>query len=102
VGQAVCAIAALGILVWITRRVRDGQAAIAAMAAATGFCVPFLGEYDMLILAIPVAWLLAEGQRSGWLPFERANLIALYLAPLAVRGVLLSVVRRVAQPYDPG
>ena len=115
-GQLVCAAAAVGVLVWLMRRVRDGRAAVAAMVAATGFCVPFLGEYDLPILAIPGAWLIAEARRSGWLPFERALLIVLYLAPAAItvasdRGVplaplavgllLLSVARRVSQPYDP-
>ena len=111
-GQAICAAAAVGVLVWAARRARDGRAAVAAMVAATGFCVPFLGEYDLPIMAIPGVWLIAEARRSGWLPFERAILVVLYLAPAAItllsdRGIplaplavgllLLSVVRRVGR-----
>jgi hypothetical protein len=65
------------------------------MTAATGFCVPFLGEYDLPILAIPGAWLIASAEREGWLPLERLSVIALYIAPfvvtvLAPRGVPLA------------
>jgi alpha-1,2-mannosyltransferase len=93
--QALCAAGAIGFLVWAARRCRDGTAAIAAMTAATGFCVPFLGEYDLPILAIPGAWLIASAEREGWLPLERLSVIALYIAPfvvtvLAPRGVPLA------------
>ena len=115
-GQGLCAAVAIGFLVWAARRAPDGRAAIAAMAAATGFCVPFLGEYDLPILAIPGVWLIAQAGRHGWLRFERGILLTLYLAPAAItlaagHGIplappsvlllLLAMVRRLSRSYDP-
>jgi hypothetical protein len=68
----------------VARRLPDGRAVIAVMAAATGFCVPFLGEYDMPILAIPGAWLIAEARRTGWRPHELPAMVLLYLAPAVI------------------
>ncbi len=114
--QAIGALAAAGFLLWAARRAPDGKAAMAAMLAATGFCVPFLGEYDLPILIVPAAWLIAEADRNGWLPFERAALLLLYLSPMIVKLaaghaipfgppamalLLLSVARRLRRPYDP-
>lgn len=114
-GQAICAAAAVAGLIWAVRRAPNGQAAIAAMVAATGLCVPFMGEYDMPFLAIPAAWLFAEAKRSGALPFERAIMMLLYIAPfvnlvsagqgvsiapLATALLLASVLRRLARPND--
>ncbi len=40
---------------------RSGRAEGAAIAACVPFCSPFMLEYDLLILAVPMAWLLGEG-----------------------------------------
>lgn len=115
IGQAICAAIAVAFLIWAARRAPDGKAAIAAMVAATGLCVPFLGEYDLPVLAIPGAWMVSQARRSGWLPYEQAILIVLYLAPfgftvasergiplapLAVGTLLFCIARRLASRYD--
>ena len=62
-------------------------------------------------LAVPLAWLLAEARRTGFLPWERAAFVALMvspavayaavlawevpLAPLVSAGVFATVLRRV-------
>ncbi len=109
---AVCAIVALVLAVW---RRPGGAAEIAVMVAATSLCVPFLGVYDLVILAVPGAWLIGEALRSGWLPYERvaiallylsplivvpANAVAVPLAPLADAALLALVVRRIRQPLQ--
>ena len=83
---------------------------MALMVATTCLCVPFFANYDMVILAIPGAWLISEAVTSGWLPFERVTLAALYvtpfamipagsngvpLAPAAVVGLVILLVRRI-------
>ena len=45
------------------------------------FCSPFLLEYDLVILAVPMAWLLSEALRDGFRPAETIALVAAYLAP---------------------
>jgi len=71
-------------LVALTRRRPGGVAEIAILVTATGFCVPFLGQYDLVIFAVPGAWLVSEATRTHWLPYERATLALLYVAPLAI------------------
>jgi len=52
------------------------------MVAATPFAVPYFYEYDAVILAVPMAWLLGEAVRTGFLPGERGALLAAFAAPL--------------------
>jgi alpha-1,2-mannosyltransferase len=69
----------------VTLRTRPGGAAeIALMVAVTGLCVPFFGNYELVILAIPGAWLAAQATTRGWLSYERVTLAALYLTPFAM------------------
>ena len=60
---------------------RSGKAEIAAIAACMPFCSPFMLEYDLIILAVPMAWLLGEALRDGFRRGELAALVAAYLAP---------------------
>lgn len=81
--QAVLGISAAAAFLWTVwrRRICKGEALVAALTATIPFCTPFLLEYDLLILAIPMAWLLAEGVRGG---FRRGEVLALafaYAAP---------------------
>ncbi|QPF87223.1 DUF2029 domain-containing protein [Bradyrhizobium genosp. L] len=108
--QLVTAAAVIVALV-LTLRTRPGGAAeIALMTAVTGLCVPFFGNYEMVILAIPGAWLAAQAIARGWLPYERVTLAALYLTPfamvpagangvplgpIAIMGLTLLVARRI-------
>lgn len=83
--QAVVTITAATLLVRALLRrppgARSGRAEIAAVAACVPFCSPFLLEYDLVILAIPMAWLLAEGLRAGFRRGEYAALALAYFAP---------------------
>ena len=54
-----------------------GDAQVAALTATIPFCTPFLLEYDLLILAVPMAWLVGEGVRTG---FRRGEIFALVFA----------------------
>ncbi len=60
---------------------RSGRAEVAAIAACVPFCSPFMLEYDLIILAVPMAWLLGEALRDGFRRGELVALIAAYLAP---------------------
>ena len=82
--QGVCAAAVLALLVLVVRRRPGGSAEIVMMVATLAFWVPFLGEYDLPIFAIPAAWLVSEAVRTGWLPYERLTVMGLYLAPAVV------------------
>jgi alpha-1,2-mannosyltransferase len=60
---------------------RSGRAEVAAIAACVPFCSPFMLEYDLIILAVPMAWLLGEALHNGFRRGELAALVAAFLAP---------------------
>ena len=69
-------------------RWRPGAAAEgAALAAAACLATPFLLDYDLMLLAVPLAWVAAEAERSGYLPWEKLVLAAVFLLPLVVRPI---------------
>jgi alpha-1,2-mannosyltransferase len=61
---------------------RSGTAEIAAVAASVPFCSPFMLEYDLVILAVPMAWLLGEALRDGFRRGEVVALLAAFVAPV--------------------
>jgi len=93
--QLTIAAAAIIVLVFISRKRPGGAAEISMLVATTGLCVPFFGIYDMVILAVPGAWLVAQAIVNGWLAYERITLALLYISPLIIvpasaRGVPLA------------
>jgi alpha-1,2-mannosyltransferase len=90
--QAVVSVAAAFMLVRALLRrpsgARSGRAEGAAIAACVPFCSPFMLEYDLVILAVPMAWLLGEALRDGFRRGERATLLAVYLAPVLFKMTL--------------
>lgn len=83
--QALVSVAAAAMLVRVLvmrpQPARSGKAEVAAIAACVPFCSPFLLEYDLVILAVPMAWLLGEALRDGFRRGEGVALTAAYLAP---------------------
>lgn len=92
--QGVAALIAAGVVVGLARRVADGRALVALVVAAIPFSVPYFYEYDAVILAVPMAWLLAEGARAGFRGGERSILVLSFFAPLiaSVPGVMANLV----------
>jgi alpha-1,2-mannosyltransferase len=56
-----------------------------ALIAATLLASPFLLDYDLTLLAFPLAYLAREGLERGFAPFEKSVLVLAYLLPLASR-----------------
>jgi alpha-1,2-mannosyltransferase len=122
--QAAVSVAAIAALLLALRRrprgARSGRAEIAAIAACVPFCSPFLLEYDLVILAVPMVWLLGEALRDGFRRGEAIALVAAYLAPalfkltafdnaaklfvIVASGLLLAAVlrRMTREPARPG
>jgi alpha-1,2-mannosyltransferase len=50
---------------------------------------PFFLDYDLTMMAIPLAWLLVEGLKRGFLPWEKLILGAGFLLPLVARDLAL-------------
>jgi alpha-1,2-mannosyltransferase len=81
-GQAMVAAAALFLLAQVCRRRAGAGPEMAALAAAALLVTPFLYDYDLVVLAAPLAWLAAVGARSGFRAGEAALAVLLYLLPL--------------------
>jgi hypothetical protein len=85
--QAVVAAAAAGGLVWLRRRAPGSGAEGPAMIVAALLASPFLLDYDLVILAAPMAWMLREGAAKGFLDWEKALLLAAFVLPAVSRTI---------------
>jgi alpha-1,2-mannosyltransferase len=115
--QATVAAAAAAGLVWLRRRAPNGGAEGPAMIVAALIASPFLLDYDLIILAAPLAWMLREGARNGFLSWEKTILLAAFvlpavsrtlatdirlpLAPLVMAALFIAILRRGAQAETP-
>jgi hypothetical protein len=57
------------------------------MVAAAPLASPFLLDYDLTLLAIPLAWSLREASPAGFIPGEKSALALAYVLPLFSRNV---------------
>lgn len=78
-------------LVWRSWRI-FGQASMATGAlalAATALASPYLFNYDLPFLILPLLWLVQQGLARGFFPYEKLLLVVLFLAPYATRAAAL-------------
>lgn len=84
---------ALAMLAFVVRSWRrfgqDAMATGALMLAATALASPYLFNYDLPFLVLPILWLVREGLRDGFFPWEKLLLAALWFAPYATRAAAL-------------
>jgi hypothetical protein len=57
----------------------------AAVAAGTLLMTPYVMDYDLMLLALPIAWMVRDGMRSGFLRGEKLVLFLAWLLPLFAR-----------------
>lgn len=109
--QAACAVAVMVAIVLALRHRPGGRAEVAAMAAAAPLMTPYVFGYDMTLLLVPLAWMLAQARTGGFLPWERLGLALGYglpgvsiglgitagvgIGPLVTLLVLVLVLRRI-------
>lgn len=74
--------AAAGFVGWTWWRKPSLQLRAAALVTATMLSTPFLFDYDLAILAIPLALLAMDGHFRGWLAGEREVLGVVWFTPL--------------------
>lgn len=77
--------AALG-WIWLRRPGRDDLRAAALVTAALLF-TPYVVDYDLAWLALPIAWLARDGLAHGWRRGEREILALAWVLPLLVAPV---------------
>ena len=85
--QAAISLIAAIIVIWIWRRTASFDLHAAALAAGVLLVTPYVMDYDLVILALPIAWLALEGRRTGFLPWEKSLLAFIWLLPLFARSL---------------
>ena len=83
--QSAAMLGAAALVAWAARQRLDSRAEMAVLVCATALAVPFLGEYELVLLVMPAAWLIAAARRDGWLPYERATIATLFMSPLLIK-----------------
>lgn len=85
--QGLTALAAAAALVVMQRKAPRAAAEGPALIAASLLASPFLLDYDLILLALPLAWLTAQGLKTGFRPYEKTLLAVAYLAPALTRTI---------------
>jgi hypothetical protein len=83
--QVVVSITALSVMLMVARGRPGAPAEVATLAVAACLATPFVLDYDLMLLAVPLAWLAAEAERGGYLPWEKLVLVAAFALPLVAR-----------------
>ena len=83
--QIITTLGVCGALVILQRRSFRSSAEGPAMIAAALLASPFLLDYDLVLLAIPLAWIARDGLSGGFLPWEKTALIAAFILPAVSR-----------------
>ncbi|HWT09292.1 MAG TPA: glycosyltransferase family 87 protein [Roseomonas sp.] len=81
--QAVVTVGVIAVTAWALRRRPGGRAEMAAIAAGAPLVTPFVLSYDLVVLLIPTAWLLAEAKQGGFRAWEKTGIALAWLLPLA-------------------
>lgn len=83
---AVFALAAIAV-VWLWRGRSAFALKAATLIAGSMLATPYLLDYDLMIAAPAVAFLVAYGLREGFAPYEKSALAFVFIAPLLTRAV---------------
>ena len=88
--QAFVTLAMLALVIFSWRSFGGiAQATGAFTLAATAIASPYLFNYDLAFLLLPVLWLVRQGLDHGFRPYEKLTLVALWFAPYATRAAAL-------------
>ena len=74
-------------VLWSWRRPVSIPLKGAILTTASLMATPYILDYDLLLLALPIAWLAAEGLRAGFWRWEKAILAGVWLTPIVSRQI---------------
>ncbi len=83
--QCVVSLITVLTVTWIWRRTTKFELHAAGLATGILLATPYIIVHDLVILALPIAWLALEGRRCGFLPWEKSLLAFVWLLPLFAR-----------------
>lgn len=87
--QAAVTLAVAGAVTWFAWRRPRSEAVGPVLAAATLLASPYLLDYDLMLLAIPLAWAFTQGRVAGFQPWEKLVLAAGFVLPLVSRALAI-------------
>jgi glycosyl transferase family 87 len=88
--QAAVSLAVGATLIWLWRSAASFALKASALCLSAMLASPYGYDYDMMILAPAIAFLACDGWARGWRPWEKTLLAALWLMPIAARGITLA------------
>jgi hypothetical protein len=94
-GQAMVAVFVAVTIAWIWKAQPASRIAIAAVIAGTPLMSPYVFDYDLALLAIPIAILAWDGVTRGWLPGEREMLILAFFTPALVSAIAYTIALQI-------
>jgi hypothetical protein len=74
-------------LAWLWRSDAAFELKASALASGSLLATPYVLDYDLMVLAVAIAYLARHGLRRGFESFEVSLLAAAWLVPLLSRGV---------------
>ncbi len=74
-------------LVWLWRSRAAFALKAAALATGSLLATPYMLDYDMVVLAVSIAFLAAHGLDKGFAPYEISMLVVAWVAPLVARSI---------------
>jgi len=83
--QALVSGATIVSLVWVWRSRCDAATKAALLVSGSLLCSPHILDYDLIVLAVAIAFLAARGLREGFRPYEISLLAALWIVPVLTR-----------------
>jgi alpha-1,2-mannosyltransferase len=91
--QATAAVATGAGAWWVWRKPVSLELKSAATVVGTLLITPYVLDYDLVLLAAPIAWFAMEGLKGGFLPWEKSILVLGWLLPMWSRwiGMLYSI-----------
>lgn len=88
--QATLAVGVAAILVWLWRSEAAYELKAGALAVASLLATPYVLDYDLMLLAVALAFYARHGLARGFRPYEITLLALVWCAPLFARAVAQS------------
>ncbi len=85
--QGLAAFSAIGLILYVWRKVKDWELRAAILIAAAFLCTPYAYYYEMTILVFPAVVLVRQALRTGFLRFEELSLALLWAIPIFLPGL---------------
>lgn len=90
--QGLVALVVAALVGLVAARATKWSPAVAALTlAGAPLLTPFVLDYDMVLLAVPLAWLAGEGLRTGFRDWEKLALLLAFVAPAFARPLAMNL-----------